>query len=242
MTIPILSTASLDFPDVAQAIAERDGLVAVGGDLTPERLLAAYRQGIFPWYREGEPIAWWALSPRMVLLPETLHIPRSLAKKIRNSSYLVTVNRAFDAVISACAECQRPGQDGTWITSDMREAYQMLHRAGYAHSFEYWYSDGSGSLKLGGGLYGVQIGQVFFGESMFAHVSDASKIAFVYAVHFLQECGVRLIDCQMYTEHLARFGAEEVPFAVFQAALDHLCHQTLGQTIISKVIFEGFKQ
>lgn len=215
------------FPDVYTAIRERGGLVAVGGSLSAARLLAAYRQGIFPWYSEGSPILWWATDPRMVLLPENLHIPRSLGKTLKKDRATITANHDFAAVIRACADTPRPGQDGTWITGAMQRAYIALHRAGHAHSFEYWQKDVSGSLQLAGGFYGVQIGRVFFGESMFARQSDASKIAFARAVPFLYAKGIRLIDCQMHTAHLARFGAAEIPFADFQAALNRYCPQTL---------------
>ncbi len=231
MDIPRLNPANLDFPDIAQAIRLRDGLVAVGGDLRPDRLLAAYRQGIFPWYSDGQPICWWALAPRTVLYPEKLHIGRSLAKTLRNKPYAVTLNQAFDTVIRACAAVPRQGQGGTWITAAMQQAYLKLHQLGHAHSFECWYPDDEGRLKLAGGLYGVQIGRVFYGESMFALQSDASKIAFACAVPYLADCGVKLIDCQMDTEHLARFGSENIEFDTFQTALRDLTAQTLAQPL-----------
>ena len=188
MDIPVLNPKSLHFPDVHKAIARRDGLVAVGGDLRIERLLAAYVQGIFPWYSDGQPICWWALSPRTVLYPHKLHIGRSLAKTLRNKPYAVSANRHFPAVIAACAAAPREGQAGTWITREMQKAYIRLHEAGHAHSFECWYPDMQGGLQLAGGLYGVQIGRVFYGESMFARQSDASKIAFACAVLYLAVC------------------------------------------------------
>ena len=180
-----------------------DGIVAIGGDLRSERLLAAYRRGIFPWYSEGQPILWHSPDPRFVLLPSALHVPRSLEKTLRRGTYGVRLDTAFEAVIDACAKTRRPGQRGTWITRDMRAAYVRLHQEGWAHSAEAW-KDG----QLQGGLYGVAIGKVFFGESMFARAPDASKVAFVTLVRELVARGVELIDCQQETEHLARFGAE----------------------------------
>ena len=195
------------FPDPARA--EPDGLLAVGGDLSPERLLAAYGEGIFPWYSEG-PILWWSPDPRLVLEPDRLHVPRSLRKTIRQGRYRVSADLAFEAVIGRCATRERPGQAGTWITDDMREAYVQLHRLGFAHSFEAW--EGA---TLAGGLYGVSLGAAFFGESMFADRPDASKVAFVRAVGWLAQRKVNLLDCQVRTEHLVRFGAREVARRVF---------------------------
>lgn len=236
MDIPHLHPYSLDFPDINQAIHQRDGLVAVGGDLCPERLLAAYRQGIFPWYSDGQPICWWALAPRAVLYPTKLYIGRSLAKTLRHKPYVVTLNQAFDHVIRACAAVPRQGQDGTWITAAMQKAYQKLHQLGHAHSFECWYPDSEGCLQLAGGLYGVQIGRVFYGESMFALQSDASKTAFACAVPHLAACGIELIDCQMDTEHLARFGSENIAFNAFQTALQDLNVQALEHPLQRKLI------
>ncbi|MDO5068609.1 MAG: leucyl/phenylalanyl-tRNA--protein transferase [Neisseria zoodegmatis] len=231
MDIPFLHPKSKTFPDVNQAIAERDGLVAVGGDLSPERLLTAYRQGIFPWFSEGQLVCWWALSPRTVLYPEKIHIGRSLQKTLRNKPYAVTVNQCFPLVIQACAQVPRAGQDGTWITDSMQQAYIRLHEMKHAHSFECWYPDESGRLKLAGGLYGVQIGRVFFGESMFAVQPDASKIAFACAVPYLAQCGIELIDCQQNTHHLARFGSEQIDFADFSAALTRCSALPLAKEI-----------
>lgn len=223
MNIPILSLKNNNFPDIAEAVKTRDGLVAMGGDLSPERLKSAYRLGVFPWFSDNQPILWWCLSPRTVLFPDKLHIGKSLGKTIRNTAYQVTMNTAFEQVIAACASVERPNQDGSWITADMQQAYIELHQQGVAHSFEYWQKDGSGSLKLGGGLYGVQIGRLFFGESMFAHIPNASKVAFVWAVDFLKKSGIYLIDCQMQTDHLMRFGAEQMALKDFQAALNIYC-------------------
>jgi leucyl/phenylalanyl-tRNA---protein transferase len=186
--------------------ADRSGLLAVGGDLRPRRLLAGYRRGIFPWYSEGQPILWHSPDPRFVLLPERLHVPRSLEKVLRRQTYSLRADTTFDAVVEACAEAPRPGQDGTWITSEMRAAYGALHRMGQAHSVEAWKEE-----QLVGGMYGVAVGRLFFGESMFSRAPDASKAAFVAAARALFAAGCLLIDCQVETEHLARFGAEEVP-------------------------------
>jgi leucyl/phenylalanyl-tRNA--protein transferase len=183
-----------------------DGLLAVGGDLRPERLLTAYAQGIFPWYEDGLPILWHSPDPRMVLVAEELHVPKSLAKTLRRRAYQITFDLAFRDVVEACATVDRPGQEGTWITREMRDAYVALHRLGYAHSVEAWRGD-----ELVGGLYGVSLGGAFFGESMFARAPDASKVAFVTVVRDLERRGIRLIDCQVYTDHLARFGATEWP-------------------------------
>jgi leucyl/phenylalanyl-tRNA--protein transferase len=191
----------LVFPPVEEA---EDGLLAVGGDLRPERLLLAYSQGIFPWYSTGQPILWHSPEPRMVLLAGDLHVPRSLRKTIAKGRYAVSLDTAFARVIDACAGARRPGQRGTWITRDMKRAYVELHRLGFAHSVESWEGE-----KLVGGLYGVSLGGAFFGESMFAWAPDASKVAFVKLVEQLRRWGIELIDCQVHTEHLARFGATE---------------------------------
>lgn len=191
----------LVFPPPAEA---EDGLLAVGGDLRPERLVLAYSQGIFPWYEQGQPILWHSPDPRMVLLASRLHVPRSLAKTMKRGTYTFTLDTAFDEVMAGCAAARRPGQRTTWITPAMRKAYGELHRRGLAHSVEAW----SGS-RLAGGLYGVSLGAAFFGESMFTKAPDASKAAFVALVRQLVRWGVELIDSQVYTEHLARFGAEE---------------------------------
>ena len=236
MNIPILSLKNNNFPDIHTAVEKRDGLVAIGGSLSPERLLTAYRLGVFPWFSDNQPIMWLCLSPRTVLFPDKLHIAKSLGKTIRNTPYVVTMNTAFEKVIAACASVERPEQDGTWITHDMQQAYIQLYQKGYAHSFEYWYQASPGSLKLGGGLYGVQIGRIFFGESMFAVKPNASKVAFAWAVDFLKKSGIYLIDCQMKTEHLMRFGAEEMPLKNFQAALLQYCHLPPLQLFNKKIL------
>lgn len=200
------------FPDPADA--EPDGLLAVGGDLSPERLLQAYASGIFPWFSGASPILWWSPDPRLVLDPPALHVPRSLERTLRRGRYEVRSDTAFGAVIRRCAGKARPGQDGTWITGAMISAYERLHRLGFAHSFEAWEGD-----ALAGGLYGVSLGGAFFGESMFADRPEASKAAFVTAVRWLAGAGIDLVDCQVTTEHLVRFGAVEVPRQVFLARL-----------------------
>jgi len=186
--------------------ADRSGLLAVGGTLTPRRLVAAYRRGIFPWYAPGQPVLWHSPDPRFVLPAGKLHLPRSLRKTLRRRTFLVRADSAFGRVLQACADTPRPGQDGTWITPEMATAYETLHRLGIAHSVEAWQGP-----ELLGGLYGVALGSVFFGESMFSHAPDASKVAFVTLAGALFAAGCRLIDCQVETEHLARFGAESWP-------------------------------
>lgn len=201
------------FPPVELALRDPDGLLALGGDLSPERLLAAYRQGIFPWYSEGQPILWWSPDPRMVLQPNELKISRSLRKTLRKRAFRITLDEDFPAVMEACAEPRADGL-GTWITEDMTLAYRRLHELGYAHSVEAW-QDG----RLVGGLYGVALGKVFFGESMFTRATDASKVAFVHLVRQLQRWDFVLIDCQVYTGHLASLGAAPIPRRDFSAIL-----------------------
>jgi leucyl/phenylalanyl-tRNA--protein transferase len=191
-----------------------DGLLAVGGDLSPERLVLAYSLGVFPWYSEGQPILWHSPDPRMVLLAEELRVPRSLQKTLRKRPYDVTLDTAFAKVVEACATSPRPGQRSTWITRGMQKAYLELHRRGLAHSVEAWREG-----KLAGGLYGVSLGAAFFGESMFARQPDASKVAFVTLVEQLRRWEISLVDCQVYTHHLARFGAEEWPRRRYLQAL-----------------------
>lgn len=208
------SDSNSAFPDVEQAEIEPDGLLAVGGDLSLERLIKAYRHGIFPWYSEGQPILWWSPNPRLVLFPENLHVSRSLRKTLRKGQFTATFDHAFDQVLQACA-APRESDAGTWLLPEMRDAYNRLHAHHLAHSVEIW-ADG----ELVGGLYGVAIGRVFFGESMFSRRSNASKAALVHLVNTLGEWGYRLIDCQVYTDHLASLGAEEIPRADFTALLD----------------------
>jgi leucyl/phenylalanyl-tRNA--protein transferase len=194
--------------------AEDDGLLAVGGDLRPERLVLAYSSGIFPWYSDGQPILWHSPDPRMVLVADELRVSRSLRKTLRKGVYRVTLDTAFAQVIEACARTPRPGQPGTWITEAMRHAYVELHRRGLAHSVESWREG-----RLLGGLYGVSLGAAFFGESMFARAPDASKVAFATLVDQLVRWGITLVDCQVHSEHLARFGAREWTRRRYLAAL-----------------------
>ena len=206
------------FPEVERALAEPNGLLAAGADLSLPRLLEAYRNGIFPWFSHDQPILWWSPDPRMVLFPAELKISRSLARTLRSRRFEVRADTAFDAVIEGCRQPRR-GESGTWITEEMAEAYGTLHRAGFAHSVETWL-DG----KLVGGLYGVALGRAFFGESMFARVSDASKVALVALARQLQHWGFGVVDCQMNTAHLASLGAREIPRAEFTRRLRELVH------------------
>jgi leucyl/phenylalanyl-tRNA---protein transferase len=196
-------------------LADKNGLLAVGGDLRPERLVLAYAMGIFPWYSEDTPILWHSPDPRMVLRAEDLVVSRSLGKTLRRGLYEVRLDTAFRKVMEGCAEAPRHGQDGTWIMPEMIDAYEELHRRGLAHSAEAW-MDG----ELAGGLYGVSLGGAFFGESMFAKAPDASKVAFVTLVRALSGWGLDLVDCQVRTAHLARFGASDWPRPAFLAALE----------------------
>lgn len=207
-------TDELWFPD--PSLAGPEGLLAIGGDLSSERLVLAYRSGIFPWFESGEPILWWSPDPRMVLFPDRLKISRSLAKTIRKAQFKVTVNACFEEVISHCAQIKRRGQRGTWIGPKMIEAYVQLHAIGYAHSVEVWKDK-----ELVGGLYGIDLPEykIFCGESMFSKVTDASKVGFVFWVYTLLRKKYRLIDCQMYTDHLASLGGEEIPRDTFLSFL-----------------------
>lgn len=239
MTVPFLPPLDYRFPDPDRALVERDGLVGVSADLDTGRLLAAYRAGVFPWFSENGLFYWFATAPRAVLLPQNLRVGRSLAKTLRNKPYLVTANRRFADVVAACAAKPRPGQDGTWIAPEFQTAYTALHRLGHAHSFECFLPDGCGRLKLAGGFYGVQIGRVFYGESMFADAPDASKTAFACAVPFLARCGIALIDCQQDTDHLRRFGSQTMDFADFQTALRTLNAQALAADIGAAVVADN---
>ena len=207
-------TKALVFP--SPELAE-DGLLAVGGDLSVERLLLAYRHGIFPWYSRGDPILWWSPDPRMVLLPERVHISRRLQRTIRQGRFRFTSDTAFAEVIAACANIPRRHERGTWITPEMRQAYIRLHEAGYAHSFEVWRDD-----VLVGGVYGVSLGACFFGESMFSRVSDASKAALAIARDQFLAWDIRLIDCQIATPHLHRMGGREMPRTTFPRLIEEL--------------------
>lgn len=205
------------FPPLTAALGEPNGLLAAGGKLTSERLLDAYRQGIFPWYAPGEPILWWSPDPRMVLFPAEFRISRSLSRTLRRGQYEVRLDTAFAAVIRACAETPRAGQGGTWITTEMQHAYSRLYELGWAHSVETWVEG-----RLVGGLYGIAIGRMFFGESMFTRATDASKIAAAHLARFLESRGFGMIDCQMKTAHLASLGAREIPRRDFATGLRQL--------------------
>jgi leucyl/phenylalanyl-tRNA---protein transferase len=204
------------FPPPSRALRDPNGLLAAGADLAVPRLLDAYRRGIFPWYSEGEPVLWWSPDPRMILVPGRLVVSRSLRKRLRRRDYAVRADTSFEAVMGACAE-PRQGQAGTWISPEMIRAYVALHQAGYAHSVETW-QDG----VLAGGLYGVSMGRVFFGESTFARRSDASKVALVHLVRQLKRWSFGMIDCQMSTPHLESLGAREIARTDFMRALQEL--------------------
>ncbi|NRR90006.1 leucyl/phenylalanyl-tRNA--protein transferase [Winogradskyella undariae] len=206
-------THKIEFPDVSEA--SEDGLLAVGGDLTSERLIHAYSNGIFPWYQDEEPILWWSPDPRFVLLPKDLKISKSMKQILKKETFKVTENKAFREVLENCAATKRVGQDGTWITEDMIKAYVKLHQLGYAKSVEVWQDD-----VLVGGLYGIAINdKVFCGESMFAKVSNASKVGFIT---FIKNTNYKLIDCQIYTNHLESLGAKDMPRAQFMEYLKPL--------------------
>lgn len=204
----------IHFPPVH--LAEPDGLLAIGGDLSPARLLEAYRHGIFPWY-EGDHILWWCPDPRFVLFPEELKIARSMKPLLNRQAFRFTTNTAFAEVIHQCKNSHRPGQDGTWITDEVEKAYIKMHELGYAHSAEVW-KDGS----LAGGLYGIRLGNVFFGESMFSNVSNASRYAFIQYTEQLMQEGVSLIDCQVHTDYLESMGARMIPGMEFDRLLQNL--------------------
>jgi leucyl/phenylalanyl-tRNA--protein transferase len=207
------------FPPVEFALRDPNGLLAAGADLSPERLIDAYERGIFPWFGDDDPLLWWSPDPRMVLQAGELRVSRSLRRVIRSGRFVVTMDTAFPDVMAGCAQ-RRPEQDGTWITTEMTEAYQRLAALGFAHSVEAWI-DGA----LAGGLYGVAVGRMFFGESMFTRVTDASKVAFVHLVRQLERWNVPLIDCQMSTHHLASLGAREIPRADFVREVARLVRQ-----------------
>jgi leucyl/phenylalanyl-tRNA--protein transferase len=203
----------LIFPPVE--LAEPSGLLAIGGDLSPDRLLLAYRSGIFPWYSEGDPILWWCPSPRMIIFPTEFRIPKRLARLVRRKTYSITMDKTFSRVIKGCAVTDRRHEEGTWITEDMIQAYCRLHELGYAHSVECWLGD-----TLVGGLYGISLGGIFFGESMFSREPNSSKVALVHLVNKLLQWNFDLIDCQMKTRHLMQFGAREIPGSDFQDILE----------------------
>lgn len=204
------------FPPLESALREPNGLLAAGGDLSPQRLIEAYKHGIFPWFNPGEPILWWSPDPRMVMFPGELKVSRSLRKTLKKQTYEIRADTAFRQVMEACA-APRDGHSGTWITPAMISAYTELHRQGLAHSVETWMGS-----KLVGGLYGISLGRMFFGESMFSLATDASKIAFVHLARQLERWGFGMIDCQMKTAHLASLGAREIPRAEFSQKLSEL--------------------
>ena len=203
------------FPDPREA--HSSGIIAVGGDLHPERVLQAYYAGIFPWYSEDSPLYWYSPDPRFLLQTDSLKLQRSLKKRIRRGDYRITLDTAFDRVLQGCATVDRPDQDGTWLTQPLQSAFRVLHTHGFAHSVEAWRGD-----ELVGGLYGVTIGRIFCGESMFATASDASKVAFAHLVRQLERWQYPVVDCQVHTPHLERFGAREVPREHFLAVLHEL--------------------
>ena len=210
--IMFLLGKKIEFPDVE--LASPDGILAIGGDLSSERLLLAYQSGIFPWFSEGEPIVWYSPEKRMVLFPEELKVSKSMKQLIRKGIYRITWNQNFEAVIKACQVSPRKDQDGTWITEEMRKAYIKLHELGHAKSIEVWREE-----ELVGGLYGIDLGHVFCGESMFSRESNTSKLAFIHLVQKLEKENYRLIDCQIYTAHLASLGARDIPRQEFTKML-----------------------
>ncbi|GGK81678.1 leucyl/phenylalanyl-tRNA--protein transferase [Amphritea balenae] len=212
--IPWLDPHSTEFPPISEAVDDPNGLLAAGGDLSPARLITAYSRGIFPWFNPGEPILWWSPDPRCTLKPEKIHISRSLRKAIRKTTFDITFDRAFDEVIQACAAPRAYSED-TWISPEMQQAYKDLHTQGFAHSVELW-QDG----ELCGGLYGIAMGRLFFGESMFSRRTNASKIAFTCFSRQLAKWGYALIDCQIENEHLTSLGAENIPRQRFQQYLN----------------------
>ncbi|UYZ82900.1 leucyl/phenylalanyl-tRNA--protein transferase [Entomomonas sp. E2T0] len=221
MTLALLADENLDFPPLENALTEPNGLLAVGGDLSPERLEAAYRHGCFPWFNMDDPILWWSPDPRMVLFPEKLHVSRSMLKLLKKSPLEITFDKAFAAVIKACSE-PRSYTDQTWITKDMQQAYITMHNKGLAHSVEVWLEG-----QLVGGLYGLLLGRLFFGESMFSRVSNASKLGFIHLVYKLRDAGVVLIDCQMHTTHLHSLGAELIARQKFANYLQEYQNQSM---------------
>jgi leucyl/phenylalanyl-tRNA--protein transferase len=207
--VPVfLLSDTIDFPP--PHLASKDGLLAVGGDLNPKRLILAYQMGIFPWFSDGDPILWWSPDPRLVLYPHEIKISRTLKKILKKNAFSVTMDLAFDEVISQCAQVRLQNKQGTWIVEDMIDAYCKLHRSGFAHSVEVWQQG-----ELAGGLYGVSLGKCFFGESMFTRISNASNVALVKLAKYLNKLSFDLIDCQVPTEHLIRFGAKEIPRTLF---------------------------
>jgi leucyl/phenylalanyl-tRNA--protein transferase len=229
MPLFLLSDEELSFPPAS--LAPPEGLLALGGDLSPERLLLAYRHGIFPWYNEDEPILWWSPDPRFVLFPSELKVSKSMRPYFNQGKFTVTYDRCFEEVMHSCGEINRKGQDGTWISPDMIEAYTRLHSQGFAHSVEVWQQG-----TLVGGLYGIALGKVFFGESMFAHVSNASKFGFISLVRQLESNGFQLIDCQQQTQHLGSLGARPIQRREFL----HLLTRLIGEYPDSAESWQGW--
>ncbi|MGH1371570.1 MAG: leucyl/phenylalanyl-tRNA--protein transferase [Cellvibrionaceae bacterium] len=218
--LPWLESFSTEFPDTRNALDDPNGLLAAGDTLSTDQLLAAYQKGIFPWFEDGQPVLWWSPSPRLVLRPEQLHISKSMRKVLRRGLYTVTTNKCFDAVIRACA-APRDEQDGTWITEEIVESYNQLHTLGFAHSVEVWQHQ-----ELVGGLYGIALGKVFFGESMFSLASNASKFGFITLIENLRALNYQLIDCQVHSDHLASLGAKEISRAEFENYLLNSIEET----------------
>lgn len=234
MRIPWLDSPSPLFPPTQMALEEPNGLLAAGGKLSEEWLVAAYSQGIFPWFSDGEPVLWWSPSPRMVLTPDQFHVGRTLRKLLKKPIWThVSFDSAFEEVIQNCADIER-NQDGTWITLEMEQAYFDMHKAGLAHSVEVW-----NEQHLVGGLYGITIGSVFFGESMFSITSGASKIAFYFLNQLLNQNGLSMIDCQVHTQHLESFGAKEIPRQKFETALKQGISQKGFSTDIWEHVFKN---
>ncbi len=230
MPVYMLSNSSIEFPQ--PHLARDDGLICVGGDLTYQRLINAYQNGIFPWFSEGEPILWWSPDPRLVLYPDKIYISKSLNKRIRKSYFHVTMDRAFEDVIVACSKYRGEKRKSTWLVDEMVEAYINLHSLGYAHSVEIW-RDG----ELAGGLYGVSLGRIFFGESMFSYIKDSSKVALVALCSHLEHHNFDLIDCQVTSAHLLSMGAEEISRELF---LKQISTSIKKKSIIGRWSFEGF--
>lgn len=217
-TLPWLDSRNYWFPDPESALNDPDGLLAIGGDLSPQRILHAYERGIFPWFSDDQPILWWSPNPRCVLFPENVHVSRSLRRKLNKDAFTITVDQAFPEVIALCGELR---EEGTWITPDMESAYRRLHEMGVAHSFEAWNETGD----LVGGLYGVALGRCFFGESMFSRERDASKVVFVHVAGHLKQWGYRIMDCQVENPHLLRLGATLIPRSQFLTIIRENVHR-----------------
>ncbi len=211
-------------PDVSHALTEPDGLLAIGGELSPDRLLDAYRKGIFPWFSEGQPVMWWSPDPRCVLFPNDFKISRSLKKSLHRKDYIVSFDQAFSDVVKSCAK-PRLDSPGTWITQSIIKNYQLLHESGYAHSVECWHGE-----TLIGGLYGIAIDKIFFGESMFSQMTDASKICLAHLVHLVKKFEYDLIDCQVHSEHLKSLGAKVIPRNDFSDILAKSCGEIHGKS------------